>query len=206
MPHLARLTSPRDGWYLLVEFQRYHAFQILLQKGADFGKLPYCGYNTVKRGLMCYNRCRSGYSYKALLCYKRCPSGYKDHGLSCYKSLFRWHSKESYGPKDYTNFHYKAVCRSSYYKSGALCYRDCRNIGLQNCGIGACSLTRADCGASIATMAFDVIVSSLQARSLCSHLRNELSSESTHKSGEEVQQNCSQSIVPRSQELFLEDE
>jgi hypothetical protein len=38
------------------------------------------------------------------------------------------------------------------YRSGALCYRDCNNIGLQNCGIGACASDGTVCAEKIVGM------------------------------------------------------
>jgi hypothetical protein len=42
------------------------------------------------------------------------------------------------------------------YRVGALCYRNCNNIGLENCGIGACSATSQSCTSSIISMDSDV--------------------------------------------------
>jgi len=38
------------------------------------------------------------------------------------------------------------------YKGAALCYRDCNNIGLVNCGIGMCAEDKQTCGQGIAKM------------------------------------------------------
>jgi hypothetical protein len=86
------------------------------------------------------------------VCWQDCPSGYTDHGLSCFKSLFSWFFKHSYIPGSLTNFSDKIPCPPGMYRSGALCYRDCNNIGLQNCGIGACATDGLTCGTKIAGM------------------------------------------------------
>jgi ribosomal protein L1 len=43
------------------------------------------------------------------------------------------------------------------YKKLALCYRDCKNAGMVNCGIGACSRDSDSCVANIISIVVDVI-------------------------------------------------
>lgn len=40
----------------------------------------------------------------------------------------------------------------------ALCYNDCKAVGMINCGIGACSLDTATCESSIVNMAVSTVL------------------------------------------------
>lgn len=42
------------------------------------------------------------------------------------------------------------------YRSGKLCYKDCNNIGMQNCDIDACAASTEICDTSISTMVLNV--------------------------------------------------
>lgn len=56
-------------------------------------------------------------------------------------------AKKSYVVKSLTMF--SGVCPEGRYKSGALCYKDCKVIGMSNCGIGACARDSKSCGKGI---------------------------------------------------------
>ena len=134
------------------------------KKGADFGTIPTtCSSGYFRYLALCYRNCDSGYKFVLGVCWQTCGKGYSDHGLTCYKNLFSWHFKKSYIPSSYTNFDSRVTCESGKYKAGALCYRDCKKIGLLNCGIGACAATTESCATSIATMAVDFLISLGQA-------------------------------------------
>ena len=133
------------------------------KQGADFGVGPHCGYGTQQDGLLCHDPCKRGYSYELWSCLERCRKYYNGVGPVCIRHIFDFYGRCSYGLKQYTLFHWKAVCKKGYYKFGALCYRDCANVGMENCGIGACALTKKDCGFTIATMIFDTLVGAIQA-------------------------------------------
>ena len=62
--------------------------------------------------------------------------------------------KKSYISKSITNF--SAPCPDGIYLSAALCYRDCKKIGMVNCGIGACSSDSESCTSAILSMVKDV--------------------------------------------------
>jgi hypothetical protein len=127
------------------------------KKGADFGVIPTgCPSGYFRSLALCYENCAANYRFVLGVCWQDCPSGYADHGLSCFKSLFSWYFKHSYIPSSLTNFSDKIPCPPGMYRSGALCYRDCNNIGLQNCGIGACATDGLTCGTKIAGMVFGV--------------------------------------------------
>jgi len=134
------------------------------KKGGDVGTIPTaCSSGYFRSLALCYADCGSGYYFTAGVCWESCGSGYRDDGLSCYRSLFNWYFKRSYIPSSYTNFDSRAACSPGLYKSGALCYRDCSQIGLLNCGIGACAATTASCASTIATMVIDELISLGQA-------------------------------------------
>jgi hypothetical protein len=107
--------------------------------GGDVGKIP--------------QGCPEGYFRHLALCYERCRGRYQYNGAGL--CVDGWNS---YIPSSITNFSDRATCGEGYYKSGALCYKDCENIGMFNCGIGACTSSKASCGMQIASMAIDTVV------------------------------------------------
>ena len=107
------------------------------KSGGDAGKTPYgCPRGWFRSGAICYENCRRHYHFK---------DGFCRDGSS-------W-----YVPSQKTNFESESTCEQGYYKWGALCYKDCANIGMDNCGIGACSQDSSTCGSQIASMALDVV-------------------------------------------------
>jgi len=78
--------------------------------------------------------------------------------LTCFKHIFSFYFKSSYIPHSITNFSDRVECEDGKYKAGALCYRDCKKIGLINCGIGACAGSSFECGSGIFTIAIDAIM------------------------------------------------
>jgi len=83
--------------------------------------------------------------------YRKSTYGKSSHGK---KSLW----KNSYIPSSYTNFDSRVQCNDGAYKplGSALCYRDCKNIGMYNCGIGACSLDSTSCAVGIVLMVVNI--------------------------------------------------
>jgi hypothetical protein len=88
---------------------------------------------------LCYEYCAPGYYVVLGVCWAHCGSGYADHGATCFHNLFNWYFKPTYIPGSLPNWDGRVPCPSGMYRAGALCYRDCGNIGMVNCGIGACS-------------------------------------------------------------------
>ncbi len=130
------------------------------KRGGDIGVIPYdCPSGYFRSLALCYEYCAAGYSFVAGVCWAQCSAGYKDHGMTCYQSLFDWYFKSSYIPRSITNFSILIPCPKGMYRSGALCYKNCQNLGMENCGIGACASTLEGCLSSIGTMAFDTISS-----------------------------------------------
>lgn len=105
---------------------------------------------------LCYENCRTGYYHVLGVCWARCAAGYTDHGATCFKNLFNFYFKSTYIPGSLTNFDSRVPCPKGMYRQGALCYRNCNNIGMENCGIGACSSSSDVCASSIAKMVLDV--------------------------------------------------
>jgi hypothetical protein len=128
------------------------------KRGADAGVIPTgCPAGYFRSLALCYQYCGQNYRHVLGICWQDCPSGYADHGMSCFKNLFSWFFKHSYIPGSITNFSDRVPCPTGMYRSGALCYRNCENIGMFNCGIGACVSEPGVCGITIATMVIEVL-------------------------------------------------
>lgn len=128
------------------------------KKGADAGIIPTgCPTGYFRFLALCYENCSSGYYFVIGVCWSNCDSGYRDDGLTCYKSFFHWYFKYSYIPKSITNFSDRIPCPSGMYRFLALCYRDCNNIGLVNCGIGACAADSTTCASKLVGMVQSVV-------------------------------------------------
>lgn len=113
------------------------------KKGGDVGIIP--------------KGCPPGYFRHLALCYVRCEGKYTYNGAGLCKD-----GAKTYIPKSITNFSDRATCPQGYYKGGALCYKDCENIGMFNCGIGACSMNKAGCAMQIVLMTVDTILGAVQ--------------------------------------------
>lgn len=135
------------------------------KKGGDAGYIPTkCPDGYFRSLALCYQNCKDDYKFVAGVCWQTCPRRYKDHGLTCYKKFWKWFWKKSYIPGSLTNFSSKIPCNSNnHYKSGALCYKDCKQLGMVNCGIGACAATSGSCAATISTMAVTFIAGMVSA-------------------------------------------
>jgi hypothetical protein len=128
------------------------------KKGADFGVIPTgCPKGYFRSLALCFEYCKPGWTHILGICYEDCGKGFADHGLSCYKHIFDFYFKSSYIPSSLTNFSDKIPCPGDMYRSAALCYRDCRHIGLSNCGIGACASHTKECIKTVVKMAAKVL-------------------------------------------------
>ena len=139
------------------------------KKNADVGKQCSCPTGYKRSGLVCQKYCDSDYEDVLGVCWKDCKSGYKTVAFTCVK--FKWfktkvYTRDSYIAHQITDFSDRCGCSDNYYKWGALCYRDCAQAGLINCGIGACAASSESCGASIGAMALEFVLSAAQAISL----------------------------------------
>lgn len=128
------------------------------KKGGDWGVIPSgCPSGYFRYLGMCYKYCDGGYSFTLGVCWQICPSGYSNLGLICGKNIFRWFFKSSFIPHIITNFDNRIPCPAGMYKALALCYRDCNQNLMVNCGIGACAQSTASCVEGILTIAFDFL-------------------------------------------------
>jgi hypothetical protein len=136
------------------------------KRGGDFGKIPTgCPSGYFRSLALCYEECRDNKIFVAGVCWEQCDSGFTDIGAVCLK--FDWfqtklYFKSSYIPSSLTNFDDRVPCEKGSYKWGALCYRDCNNIFLENCGIGACAANAASCAAGIIKTVIDVTMGAVQ--------------------------------------------
>jgi len=127
------------------------------KNGGDAGTIPTeCVDGWVRQGAMCYKKCDPDMDLVAGVCWKKCKSGYKNLGLACFKKPFKFYFKSSYVTKAATNFDTQSTCKAGNYKFGALCYRDCQNINMVNCGIGYCAMDKNQCNLGITTMSVDI--------------------------------------------------
>jgi hypothetical protein len=128
------------------------------KKGADAGVIPTgCPKGFFRSLALCFEYCAPGYTHILGICYLDCESGYVNHGLTCFKNIISWYFKKSYIPRSLTNFSDEVPCPGNMYRMGALCYRDCTLIGMDNCGIGACIAPGEDCNMKVLEMAGKVI-------------------------------------------------
>jgi len=152
--------------------------------GGDAGIIPTgCPDGYFRSLALCYVNCNPGYDFFGGVCWQRCDAGYVNHGATCYKSFFRWYFKKSYIPSSITNFSDRVPCPLGYYRptGSALCYRDCKSIEMENCGIGACASDSVTCVTTIIDMgigtlqgAIDVVafVASFGASSIAQPAKN----------------------------------
>jgi hypothetical protein len=113
------------------------------KKGLDVGVIP--------------TKCPGGYHRYLQLCYRNCERDRPNFVAGvCWGSVW----PPSSIPHAYTNFESAVECDAGYYRplGSALCYRDCGNIGMFNCGIGSCSASSEGCASSILKMSLDTIM------------------------------------------------
>lgn len=127
------------------------------KKGGDSGTIPTdCPKGYFRSLALCYQYCSPGWTHILGICYQGCGAGYSDHGLTCYKNFFKWYFKPSYIPAKLTNFSPEVPCPGNMYRFGAMCYRDCNLIGMENCGQGACVAEGSSCALKIAEMTVSI--------------------------------------------------
>jgi len=154
------------------------------KRGADFGVIPTgCPPGYFRSLALCYEHCGNNYTHILGICYQPCPAGYINHGLTCFRNLFSWFFKHSYIPSSITNFSDRVPCPTGMYRGGALCYRNCENIGMFNCGIGACVSEPGTCGITIATMVIEVLQGLADAITTIVSLGSSIGAKSVLKSG-----------------------
>jgi len=136
------------------------------KKGADVGVIPTgCPNGYFRHLALCFQNCPKGYSFDgASLCRKDCPGDCTCFPLTC--THFDWRvwkdwtvSRDAFFTHSITNFDSSITCGANMYKSGALCYRDCKKVGLVNCGIGMCAATGEACASGIGNMVANFLTS-----------------------------------------------
>ncbi len=129
------------------------------KKGADFGVIPtHCPKGYFRSLALCFEYCKPGYRHVLGICYEDCPRGFADLGLFCFR-FFEFRGKGIYAPKSLTNFSHEVPCYEGMYRIGALCYRNCENINMENCGIGACVSDQPACASAIVNMVVSTLSS-----------------------------------------------
>jgi hypothetical protein len=130
------------------------------KKGLDLGIIPTgCPSGYFRSLALCYEYCKPNYRHFAGLCYADCESrSWTDMGLFCIRADFKIKGKHIYVPNSLTNFDGRVPCPEGRYRIAALCYKDCNNIGMVNCGPLACS---ADSSGYL-TSVLDMVVSTIQ--------------------------------------------
>jgi len=134
------------------------------KKGGDAGIIPTgCPDGYFRSLALCYVNCDPGYDFFGGVCWQRCDAGYVNHGATCFKNIIRWYFKKSYIPNSITNFSDRVPCPLGYYRptGSALCYRDCKSIEMENCGIGACSSDSDTCVTTIIDMGIGALQSAV---------------------------------------------
>lgn len=113
--------------------------------GRGVGTIPgTCELYQEKSGLLCYPKCKKGYTGVAFVCWQDCPPGFKDHGAFCAKpgpygrgAGFPW----KFGDKAFSLKGAKKRCEKrhgSCEKNGAIYYPKCKK-GFHPVGCCVCS-------------------------------------------------------------------
>jgi len=134
------------------------------KRGLDVGTLPTdCPAGFFRSTLFCFQNCKPGWKFDGIaFCDKICPPDTTSLPLVCThfdKDPTKIWSvgKESYLPKTYTNFEDEVPCPIGMWKILGLCYRDCNNIGLRNCGPLMCASDLTTCGTGVIDMSVDFL-------------------------------------------------
>ena len=111
------------------------------------GKIPNrCPEGTVRKGLLCHEKCKAGYKGVGFLCWKDCPIGYHNDGLTCQRvKPLHIQKRERYSrgigkhmvcPPDKdlgAGLCYKK-CKKEYTGIGTVCWNKCPGNLPINCG------------------------------------------------------------------------
>ena len=131
-------------------------YEFCWKQGGDAGVIPTdCPEGMFRSLALCYEYCKEGYTYVAGVCWGNCGDA-TDIGALCVGGGI-W-AKHTYMAGSLTNFSDQIPCPGDMYKGGALCYRNCKGIGMENCGIGACTRDATSCTSAIIGIVVDVIM------------------------------------------------
>jgi hypothetical protein len=105
-----------------------------------------CGPTAEKSGLLCYDKCRAGYSGVGPVCWENCRAGYHDDGLTCRKDAWIFGSNNSACPwYDICGLTFAkgcSTCPGGFHNDGCTCRRDVDIYGKGAYGRGAGYLLR----------------------------------------------------------------
>jgi hypothetical protein len=111
--------------------------------------------NPDKSGLLCYPKCRGGYTGIGPVCWEDCGN-MTTVGIFCVDSYMHIFVRKTYG----RGVGVPMICSSEYEQSGALCYRPCdkKYVGVGPFCWQLCPVYQPlGCGAGCATMARDCV-------------------------------------------------
>jgi hypothetical protein len=90
------------------------------------GKPMQCKGDEVKKGQLCYPKCRPGYRSSALDCEGSCPKGTKNTGFTCIDSIHAYIPGNKSSNPFSKGFYQRADCRAGYRYRGSTCNEECR--------------------------------------------------------------------------------
>jgi len=86
---------------------------------------------------ICFSACGKGYSLNGGQCIENCASAAAERGQFCLLSGVLVPRKSYFA--ETVAYQSTTICREGYYKSSGMCYRDCKLLGMVNCGTGICT-------------------------------------------------------------------
>jgi hypothetical protein len=129
------------------------------KKGGDAPSFPAeCPEGYEKATLSCHQKCKSNYNYDNFKCWEKCKSGYKFHEFTCTAGF----SHLPYIPDNYTPKTTTLKCPTGESPQAGLCFRDCKSIGMTNCGPEACAASDKACAFGVIKIATEVLVNGTQ--------------------------------------------
>lgn len=102
--------------------------------------------STEEKGL-CFAPCAVGYKLQRAHCVEQCITAESDKGQFCLV-MSKLIPKKSYFA-DIVPYESATVCKDNYFKLNGLCYRDCKELGMFNCGTEICTDKAESCTAEL---------------------------------------------------------
>jgi hypothetical protein len=119
--------------------------------------MPHKGLDNIKKKEMIFpgaylNDCSSKDFYSIYsLCQKKCPPNYYScGGVICSTDQYCKNPEKfitvEISLREYTDISNPEIgCKKGFYKKGVICYEECANLGMYNCGIGKCASSKEMC-------------------------------------------------------------
>lgn len=98
--------------------------------------------STEEKGL-CFLACAAGYKLQRGLCVEDCGSTSADKGDFCLINGILIPKKSYFA--EVVQYESTTVCKDGYFKLNGLCYRDCKELGMFNCGTEICTHKPESC-------------------------------------------------------------